>query len=446
MKRNLSLVLAGLLAPVLLHAQLPDPSTRALGMGDAYTSLARGYEAVYWNPAMLAAVGRPGFSLDLPHLNFEFGSNAYGLSDVSKYAGTFLTDADKATLLGKIDTTLTLRALLGIAPIGLSVGPFAILVGSAGQMSLGIGKDAVRLALYGNAPRLGSSSLFTAQGSNGRAWAATTVGFSYALRIPSPLGHLSVGATYKYVIGNFLGTAGDLGSQVSFNPLFTATEAGQSVYTNYGTNCGSISLSDTGVCGGKAGTGYGIDLGGTLQLARRGITLSAVLVNVLGKMTWDASRLCYDRTQSQTTQSASGSVTDTVLVQQSLCDPTSIAANPQAATLRDSLLGHADFARLARFGAALRRGNLTVAGDLQLRLKEGLDQQPGQLLSVGAEYRALGFLPLRVGASEDFVGATMFAGGIGLQLVGINLDFSLADIVGSTRPGVRLGLGVGLIF
>jgi hypothetical protein len=446
MKRNLSLVLAGLLAPVLLHAQLPDPSTRSLGMGDAYTSLARGYEAVYWNPAMLAAVGRPGFTIELPHVNLEFGSNAYGLSDVSTYAGKYLSDADKATLLGKIDTTLTLRALLGIAPIGLSVGPFAILVGSAGQMSLGIGKDAVRLALYGNAPRAGSSSLFTAQGSNGRAWAATTVGFSFAYPLRIPLGHLSIGATYKYVIGNFLGTAGDLGSQVSFSPTFSATEAGQSVYTNYGTDCGNVNLTDTGVCGGKAGTGYGLDLGGTLQMAGRGITLSAVLVNVLGKMTWDASRLCYDRTLSQTTQSASGSVTDSVLVQQSLCDQASIAANPQAAALRDSLLGHADFARLARFGAALRRGNLTVAGDLQLRLKEGLDQQPGQLLSVGAEYRALGFLPLRVGASEDFVGATMLSAGIGLQLAGINIDVAVASIMGTTRPGARLGFGVGLIF
>ena len=64
--KRMSLVLAGLLLPALLQAQLPDPSTRALGMGGAYTSLARGYEAVAWNPAMLAAVGRPGFTIGLP--------------------------------------------------------------------------------------------------------------------------------------------------------------------------------------------------------------------------------------------------------------------------------------------------------------------------------------------------------------------------------------------
>ncbi len=444
--KRMSLVLAGLLLPALLQAQLPDPSTRALGMGGAYTSLARGYEAVAWNPAMLAAVGRPGFTIGLPQVNFEFGSNTYGLSDVRKYANTFLSDSDKATLLAKIDTTLTLRALLGAAPFGLSIGPFAVLVGTAGQMSLGVGKDAVRLALYGNAPRAGSSSLFTAQGSNGRAWAASTIAGSFALPFELPLGHLSIGATYKYVIGHFLGSAGDLGTQVAFSPLFSATEAGEAVYTNYDQNCGTFSPFKTGSCGGRAGTGYGVDLGGTLQFAGHGITLSAVLVNVAGKMKWDASRLCYDRTLRQTTQSASGSVRDTVLLQQSLCDQASIAANPQATALRDSLVAHADFARLARFGLALRSGMLSVTADAQFRLKAGLDQQSTQLLSAGAEYRLLGIIPLRVGASSDFAGATMLSAGTGLQLLGINLDASVASISGTTRPGVRVGFGVGLIW
>jgi len=444
--KRMSLVLAGLLLPALLHAQLPDPSTRALGMGDAYTSLARGYEAVAWNPAMLAAVGRPGFTIDLPHVNFEFGSNAFGFSDVRKYANTYLTSADKATLLSKIDTTLSLRTLIGAAPFGLSIGPFAILVGTSGQMNLGVGKDAVRLALYGNAPQAGSSSLFTAQGSNGRAWAATTIAGSFALPIPSPIGHIAVGATYKYVIGHFLGTGADLGSQVAFSPLFTATEAGQAVYTNYDSNCGNFSPFKTGMCGGQAGKGYGVDLGGTLQLAGRGITLSAVLVNAIGSMTWDKDRLYYSRTVRQSTQSSSGSVQDTVLSQVTLKGQQQITGDATASKLQSSLLDNANFSKLARVGAALRSGQLTLAGDLQVRLKDGLDLQPEKLVSAGAEYRLLGILPLRAGGSWDMAGAAMISGGIGLQLLGVNLDVSAANIFGSTRPGVRLGFGLGLIF
>lgn len=444
--KRMSLVLAGLLAPALLHAQLPDPSTRALGMGGAYTSSARGYEAVAWNPAMLAAVGHPGLTIDLPHLNLEFGSNSYGLSDVRKYANSYLDDAAKQTLLDKIkDSTLSLRSVVGVAPFGLSIGPFALAVGTAGQMNVGVGKDAVRLALFGNAPRPGTSSLFTAAGSNGRAWAATTIAGSFALPFQIPLGHLAVGATYKYVIGHFLGRATDLGTQVTTVPLFQATEAGQAIYTNYGSDCTFQPLGG-GTCGGKAGSGYGVDLGGTLQLLGRNVTLSAVLVNVIGKMSWDADRLYYDRSVKMSTQTASGSVEDTTLSQVTLKSSAAIAADAQASQLRSDLLANASFSKLARAGIALRNGDLTLAADAQIRLKEGLDQQPSQQLAGGVEYRVLGFLPLRAGLSSDFAGASAIAGGFGFQLAGINLDFSAADLFGATRPGVRLGFGLGLIF
>ena len=445
--KRFSLVLAGLLVPALAQAQLADPSTRALGMGGAYTSSARGYEAVAWNPAMLAAVGHASFSIDLPHLGLEFGSNAYGLSDVRKYANSYLSDADKQTLLDKIkDSTLSLRSLVGVAPFGFSVGPFALLVSTAGQMDVGVGKDAVRLALFGNAPRPGQSNIFTAQGSNGRAWAASTIAGSFAWPFQIPLGHLAVGATYKYVIGHLIGTATDLGTQVNSGTNFSATEAGQAIYTNYDTGCGDFSPLKSGMCGGRAGSGYGVDLGGTLQLAGRGITLSAVLVNVIGTMTWDADRLYYSRTLRHDSLTAAG---DFVTLQDSsvtLKNSAAIAGDAQAAKLRSDLLAHGDFSRLARAGVALRTGDFLLAADAQVRLQQGLDQQPSQLLSAGAEYRLLGVVPLRAGLASDFAGATMISGGIGLSVVGINLDVSAADIFGSTRPGVRVGVGLGLIF
>jgi hypothetical protein len=97
-------------------------------------------------------------------------------------------------------------------------------------------------------------------------------------------------------------------------------------------------------------------------------------------------------------------------------------------------------------GFALKSGQLTLAGDAQIRLKAGLDQQSEKLVSAGAEYRLLGVLPLRVGASTDFAGATMLSAGTGLQLFGVNLDASIANISGTTRPGVRFGFGLGLIW
>src|SRR5438477_12547650 len=108
MRRTL-LSLTLLLAPGALAAQLPNTSTRGLGLGGAYTVSARGFEAAAWNPAVLGTPNRPAFSLGLPQASIEFGSSAFGFSDFRKYADKFLTPADKAYLLGKIDTSLGIR-------------------------------------------------------------------------------------------------------------------------------------------------------------------------------------------------------------------------------------------------------------------------------------------------------------------------------------------------
>ncbi len=443
--KRFSLVLAGLLLPALLRAQLPDPSTRALGLGDAYTSLARGYEAVYWNPAMLAVLGRPGFTIGLPHVDIEVGSNVYGFSDFKKYANSYLSDADKQTLFAKManDSALTIRALGGIAPFGLSIGPFALAVGTQVQGDLALGKDAVQLALFGNASRTGPGQYFYGAGSGALGWGATTAAASFALPFHLPVGRLSVGITGKYTIGHFLASAGDLGTQIGANPKFSAVTAGQAIYSNYDNGC-NVKPLGTGPCGGQAGKGVSADIGAALQLGR-GITLSAVAVNAIGSMTWDASRLVYERMRRVVAQDSTGKVTSTV-VDSTRLTSAAIDADPQASALKDSLLAHANFTKLVRVGIGLRSGMLSLGGMLQMRLVEGLDQQPSQLVAAGAEYRLLGILPLRVGASWDFGGATTLSAGTGLQLLGINIDASIADISGSENPGVRMSFGVGLIW
>src|SRR4029077_8162539 len=112
--------------------QLPSASVRGLGLGGAYTVNARGFEAPAWNPAVLAGLHSPGFSIGLPQGPLEFGSNSYGLSDFLKYQGTRLDPAAKATLLGKIDSAagLDLRTRIGVAPVGLSLWRFAVSIGT----------------------------------------------------------------------------------------------------------------------------------------------------------------------------------------------------------------------------------------------------------------------------------------------------------------------------
>lgn len=444
--RSLASIALLAITPAALAAQLPDPATRALGMGGAYTALARGYEAVAWNPGLLAARGRPGFSLSLPRVAFEFGSNTYGLSDLRRYADEPLTDADKQTLLDMVDTSLTMRAIAGVTPFALQIGPFGLSMGTTGDMTGGFGRDAVELALFGNASRSGPGEFFTAAGSFARGWAASTLAASFAMPIPLSMGRLSVGVTGKRIWGHGLAYGTELSSSFAVNPAFDVQAAGHVIYTEVGDD---FNFEGFDVLGGDAtnGSGFGVDLGGVLDLtgARNGLRIGVALVNVIGTMNWDESRLRYDRFLFQVAQDASGNVTDT-LIHDSLRTEAQINSDPTARALRDSLLEHAGFSKLIRAGVALRLGGFTLGADAQLRLSEGLDRQPAQLVAVGAEYVLLGILPLRAGLATDFSDAFTISGGTGLHLGPVKLDIGASNTGGSDRPGLKLGAGIGLIF
>src|SRR5918911_5051906 len=77
-------------APRAALAQLPSASASSLGLGDNYTALANGYNAVAWNPARLAMPGSPHFSLALLPARLGGGLDPITLSDVADYSGVLL--------------------------------------------------------------------------------------------------------------------------------------------------------------------------------------------------------------------------------------------------------------------------------------------------------------------------------------------------------------------
>jgi hypothetical protein len=436
MRRSL-LPLVLLLAPSALAAQLPNNSTRALGLGGAYTVYARGFEAVAWNPAALGVRGRPGFTIGLPQGSLEFGSSDLGFSDFRKYADKFLSAQDKADILAKIDTALGIRTIGGVTPFALSIGRFGFSLGVAGDVDARLGKDAVDLALNGNASRSGPGQFFTAAGSRGSGWAATTAAASIGWPlVSSPLGRITVGATAKYIWGNGLGRGNETSSQFQINPAFQVHAAGHAIYTDYESN-NDLSF------GNAPGHGFGVDLGGMLEMPG-GLTIGASLVNIVNTMSWKADRLTYERDDYLVTQAANGQLSDTQV--KTKLTGAAIDGDPVARAFRDSLLDNAHFSRLARVGVGLKLGKLLVAADGQLRLSDGLDHPPSQFVSAGAEYVLLGILPLRAGIGSDFAHQLTLSAGTGLYLGPVHLEISAANISGSNNPGVRIGGGLALIF
>lgn len=436
MRRSLLPLL--LLAPSALAAQLPNNSTRALGMGGAYTVFARGFEAGAWNPAALGVRGRPSFTLGLPQGSLEFGSTDLGLSDFSKYQDKFLSAQDKADILAKIDTALGVRTIGGVMPFGISIGRFALSVGVQGGLDARLGKDAVNLVLNGNAGPGSSGHVFTAAGSRANGWAATTAAASVGWPlVSSSLGRITIGATAKLIWGNGLMRGAETSSQFQVDPAFQVSASGHALYTDYSGQSG------TPTPGNAPGKGFGLDLGGMLELPG-GITVGATLVNVVNSMTWKTDRIRYERVVYSVTQNASGQLTD--VQTQTTLTGAQIDADAVARAFRDSVLDNATFARQLRVGAGMRLGKLLLAADGALRLSDGLDHPPSQFVSAGAEYVLLGLIPLRVGVGTDFSKQFTFSGGTGLYLGPVHLELSAANITGSNNPGVRVGAGLGLIF
>lgn len=448
MTRHAMLALAGLIAaPASLGAQLADASTRALGLANAYSTQARGYEAPFWNPAMLAAPRRPGFTIGLPHVLIETGSNTYNFSDFRRYRERYLTDEDKRYLLDQIsldDSVLSVRTVAGISPIGISIGPFAFTAGTATDMDFGVGRDAVELALFGNAHRSGPGESFNFRGTSGGGWAATTLAASFAQGFRTGLGHLALGVTYKRVYGHFLGRASERFSQFSVNP-FVAQAQVHAIYTAYDPDFEVTGIGDLLGGEGSPGSGYGVDLGAVLTFGDRRLTVSAVVTNIAANMEWDADRFRYDGFEPRVQQTGNGEVQDT-LIRRSFTTASQIQADPTARALRDTLLAHGGFSSVLRVGAAFRYGMISLTTEGSIRLKEGLDRQPERFLSAGGEIRLLNFIPLRAGIGTDFDATLMLSAGTGINLLGLNVDVSVASLSGSARPGFVLGVGAGLIW
>src|SRR5436853_2687278 len=78
-------------------AQLPNASSAAVAMGDNFTAVARGFEAVSWNAANLAMPGRPFMSFGFAMLGGNAGLGPVDLTALHKFSGQVIDSATRAS-------------------------------------------------------------------------------------------------------------------------------------------------------------------------------------------------------------------------------------------------------------------------------------------------------------------------------------------------------------
>ena len=409
------------LAATAASAQLPSASPAALGMGDNYTAVARGFGAVAWNPANLGLTGNPRFSLAILGMRGSSDLGPVTGSDVARYQGIQLPNEVRNAWMQRIESEGGEQGQIGagLTYLGLSRGHFALQLSSAVSGDANLAPDAMELILYGNAGRTGTPRALRLDGARVTGAMTTTAAIAYARPIDLGIGRFSIGATAKYIVGNALVHGEDGGSYLTAN----ASE----VNIRF-----PLILSDTGSGSSTAnhGRGVGIDLGGAWQSGP--LTTGLALQNIVNTFNWDASGFFYKPINIY-------NGADTSYSQSGIALP-----------LDSAPPGVRDWLTRQRFKPALAAGVafqatplILLTADVRHELGDGMRIAERTHTGIGAELRIIPFVPLRVGAST-LLGGYALAAGTGIEIGPVNLTVSGQDR--HTRHGRAPAVALGLTF
>jgi hypothetical protein len=395
-------------------AQVPNASAPAFGMSGNYAALARGYDAVAWNPALLGLADNPLFSFSTASIGGFSALKPIDMSAVKPYEGKNLPVDVREAWLAEVTSQggENGRAEGGLTVLGLSVGHLAFQVATSGYADANLSPDAFEAVMFGNAGRTGTPHDLSFAGSSIDGAAFTTGAASFGL--PTPLeilgGRLSLGITGKYVLGNAMARGQDDGSSIAYSGStlrFPVVYADPSEKMDHGH-------------------GMGVDLGAAWSVP--GLTVSATIQNVVNGFRWD--------TTGMYAKMVSGSFDGTT----TSADVIDVPYDSASAGLR-SAIANTHFAPVMAAGVALSLlHGTTVTADVR-RAGAGMVTGPRSSIGVGIESKILSFLPLRGGLAR-VDGGWQAAAGLGVHVFAFELAISGAtrQLASGSATGVMLGL------
>ncbi len=399
-------------------AQLPQASSAALGLGFNTTASARGFGAVANNPALLARSGAPAFSLALPAVAVETGLGPIRLRDLAEWEGSLVPTSVKTEWMDRVIASEGQAGRLGAGAtaLALSIGPVGFQLSSVVGGRTSLAPDAAELLLFGNAGRTGTPRNFELAGSEIDGFWLSTAALSLGLRV-SPT--LSVGITGKYTVGHGLLFGRDAGSLATSDPLAVQLDF-------------PLLVNPSEDPGFDHGRGLGVDLGAVLELPT--LTLGASIQNVLSTFEWDLEGFSYVAAQAFFAQDSTSSSFEE--------QPASGAPQSFLAAVAEQKLKP-----VYSVGAEWTLGPLlSLHADVRKRTSGGLELGPDFHAGVGAELRALGFLPLRAHLAA-VSGGVQLGGGASLVLGPFHLGGAAALRTGKAEDAVlamvTLSLGAG---
>lgn len=451
-----------------------DTNLRAMGMGQAYTALARGPESAFWNPANLALSGSRKFSWDLVGVgvsliaeNNSFSVTTYNDNftdsndnispNGSKY---YISPADKDDILGDIpgeglkmnvDLELILAAGIPInGGVAFSIGEVqaAIAIGLTAGFEGEVPKDMFELFLFGNdfaETRLaaGKDEGYDISDWDGSGWAVGTINFSGAkafmpAQLKPYLSEFTAGGTLKISLGAY-------------------GEILESGGTGLVSRVNSVEIDSWLVTqSAERGTGFGLDFGVAGVTKNRKATFSLGFLNLLDTFSWSTEA------RQDSIFIVARDLRGTDFVDEDSRNIEDILDNPvdeDGDTEFNKKISSDSFSRslpaMLRLGVSYRpMPKLLLAANWDQAFSDGFGISSTPRLALGGEYRLVDWWPWRFGLSiggrNSYISFPMppFMSGLGPFNVG---RFRIYDVLGSAiifrgglTPGVAKGSGVSL--
>jgi hypothetical protein len=297
-----------MIAAPSLYAQ----SGTSVGLGEAFTTLARGSEAIFWNPANLALRDKyPRLSVSVFSIKLNFGQNSFDRDFYDTYFTTknkVLSDADVDKLLSKIPNDgLKADMRSDISLMAIAIGNLGISLQTYSYFDVTLPKAMIEIPFKG----LEQKTYDFAPSGNAEAVSNVTVAYGRTVMRDKSL-TLPLGKTLKF-------TQIAAGMSFSYNLGLGIVETETAhLYTT---------LSDNGVVGHGsvisrgvhlirtpdptltdpdnykietadkfeiAGKGFGINLAASGKLDN-GYIMSFVIKNLFDRITWDKNALEINR-------------------------------------------------------------------------------------------------------------------------------------------------------
>jgi hypothetical protein len=413
---------------VSASAQLPNASTAAFAMGGNFTAMARGFEAVAWNPANLAMPGRPFMSFGAAIVGGNLGLAPVDLTMLHKFSDRVVDPVTKQSWIDQAKLTGGERIKIdgGLTPLALTLGPVGFQLGGSMYTNVNLSPDAWESWLFGNAGNNGGQAKtldFT--GTSVRIGAFSVAALSYARGLPITLTNnllsdekVAIGVTAKYVMGNALVVGEDVGSTFGTSDTLLLRFPVILPDSNYN---------------GTLGNGVGADV--SLAWSAGPWKVGVLAENVFNAFKWDTTVLAF----------APGTGAFTPDTNSTNWDQVAYTSAPKF--LRDIVAAQA-FKPAISIGAALKvTKSLTLTADMKTALggEEAIVLGPKSRFGIGAEWRVLPFVPLRAGVASVTDGWQAGAG-VGVHVLGfeVGVATSIRRVGAAQQSGVMIGLiGIG---